>query len=144
MYSTIVPPARASADQSTVSRSFCGSSCPVTNVTDVAVPRCVTGIPAYAGRRERLRLLAAAAEHERIAALQAHDALALVRQPDQQRVDLLLARGVGGTTALADVVQLEGPATSRHGREREQRGIGQRVVDDRVANDEQLAAPQRE
>ncbi len=46
---TSVPPARASASQSTSLRPFAGSSCPVTIVTCVASPRCVTGMPAYAG-----------------------------------------------------------------------------------------------
>ena len=46
MYSTIVPPARASAAQSVCVSALAGSSWPVTNVTDVATPRCVTGIPA--------------------------------------------------------------------------------------------------
>ena len=49
MYSTIVPPARASAAQSVCVSGLAGSSCPVTKVTEVATPRCVTGMPAYAG-----------------------------------------------------------------------------------------------
>ena len=69
-----------------------GSSWPVTNATALASPRCVTGMPAYAGAatpavtpgttsngipaaRQRLGLLAAAAEHERVAALQSDDRL---------------------------------------------------------------------
>ena len=92
MYSTIVPPARASADQSTVAASFPGSSCPVTNVTDVdetAVRHRDSGVRRRgnarrhagddlerdAGGGERLRLFAAATKHERIAALESNDAL---------------------------------------------------------------------
>src|SRR5690606_25283912 len=41
-------------------------------------------------RRKRLQLLAAAAENEGIAALQPAYALALLGEPDQQRIDLLL------------------------------------------------------
>ena len=85
-----MPPARASASQSTSVRPFAGSSWPVTTVKWVDTPRWVTGMPAYAAapialvmpgttsngiarRGQRLGLLAAAPEHERIAALQPHD-----------------------------------------------------------------------
>ena len=44
-----------------------------------------------AGGRERFRLLAAAPEDERVAALEANDAFALARLGDEQVVDLLLA-----------------------------------------------------
>ncbi len=46
---TRVPPARASASQSVSVVPFAGSSWPVTIVTLVDAPRCVTGMPAYAG-----------------------------------------------------------------------------------------------
>ena len=72
---------------------FAGSSWPVTNATALAAPRNVTGMPAYAGAAmpavtpgttsksipsaaQHARLLAAAAEDERVAALQPHDGLA--------------------------------------------------------------------
>ena len=42
------------------------------------------------GGGERLGLLAAAAEHERVAALEPHDAAARARALDHQRLDLLL------------------------------------------------------
>jgi hypothetical protein len=45
---TKVPPAAASAAQSTSVRSFAGSSWPVTTVKCVDTPRWVTGMPAYA------------------------------------------------------------------------------------------------
>ena len=120
----------------------------------------MTGIPAYAGAAipavtpgttsnatrggERLRLFAAATEHERIAALESHDALPLARETHEQRVDLVLPRRLARAAAFADVVQLDRASRVVHRREREQRRIGQRVVDDRVADHEQLAAAQRE
>ena len=61
----------------------------------------------HAGRGERLRFLAAAAEHERIAALEPHDALALASELHEQRVDVVLARRLRAAAALADVVQLD-------------------------------------
>ncbi len=45
---TRVPPARASASQSTSARALAGSSWPVTTVKWVDTPRWVTGMPAYA------------------------------------------------------------------------------------------------
>ena len=80
----------ASASQSSALR-LAGSSWPVTNATALASSRWVTGMPGVGGRgdargdaghdlerdarrAQRLRLLAAAAEHERVAALQPHDA----------------------------------------------------------------------
>ena len=75
----------------------------MTTVKLVASPRCVTGMPAYAGHgdradvmpgttsngtpaaSERLGLLAAAAEHERVAALEPHDACAGRAVLDEQR-----------------------------------------------------------
>ena len=72
------------------------------------MPRWVTGMPAsagaaiaelmpgtisngIAGRRQRERFFAAAAEHERVAALEPHDALAAPRGADHQAVDRFLA-----------------------------------------------------
>ena len=54
-----------------------------------------------AGCGQGLRLLAAAAEDERVAALQAHHALAFAGEPHQQFVDLLLLHAVVGA-GLAD------------------------------------------
>ena len=95
-------------------------------------------------RGERLRLFASAAEHERIAAFEPHDALAFARELHEQRVDLVLPRRLARAAAFADVVQLDGRRAVRDRRQREQRRIRERVVDDRVAGDEQLAAAQRE
>ena len=92
MKKTSVPGAAASAAKSSAS-----ASCPATTVTCEATPRCVTGIPAADGHRrerrdagddldrdtgrgERERLLAAAAEHERVAALEPDDVEALARR----------------------------------------------------------------
>ena len=102
-----MPPARASASQSVSVVPFAGSSWPVTIVTLVDTPRCVTGMPAYAGaaialvmpgttsngdagRDARLGFLAAAPEHERVAALQPHDRRTGAAALDEQRVDVVL------------------------------------------------------
>ena len=74
---------------------------------------------------ERERLLAAAAEHERIAALQAHDVAAAAAELDEQLVDQLLRHRCAGT--LADVDQL-GVGSG----EREHAGADERVVHDDV------------
>ena len=69
------------------------------------------------GVDERLGLLAAAAEHERVAALEPHHPPARLRVLDQLRVDLLLARRRAGPRGLADVdhlgVRHAGGAASR-------------------------------
>ena len=115
MSTTSVPPARASASQS-VSVAALRRIFVTGDDRDAAStsPRCVTGMPAYAGAaialvtpgttsngtpaaRQRLGLFAAAAEHERVAALQPHDGRARAAALDEQRVDL-------------------GPASSRRGR----------------------------
>ena len=85
-----------------------------------------------ARRGERLGLLAAAAEHERVAALEAHHALARPAQLDEQRVDLLLAER-GRARLLADVAQLgvRPGAVERTRRD-------QAVVEDRVGARDQL------
>ena len=51
---------------------------------------------------QEIDLLAAAAEHERIAALEAHDVFAALRMLDEQLVDLFL-RGAAAADELADV-----------------------------------------
>jgi hypothetical protein len=80
------------------------------------------------------RLFAAAPEDERIPAFQPDDALAVPRQPNEQRVDLFLPRRLGDPAALADVVERR-PAT-RVG-DWEKRGIRERIVDHGVAVIEQ-------
>ncbi len=96
--------------------------CAVTTANERATPRAVTGIPAAAGPAmaldtpgttshrtpacaARRQLLAAPAEHERIAALEPHDLLAGAGPVHQQLVDLLL-RERGVARALADIHQL--------------------------------------
>ena len=112
MSSTRVPSTAASDAQSR-------PSCPDAMVTWRARPRWVTGMPAAAGTATALvtpghdldgdargeagqGLLAAAAEHERVAALEPHDAAAGLGVLDEQPVDLVLGQRVvaGG---LADV-----------------------------------------
>ena len=110
MRMTSVPPARASDSQSTPPGAVSSPTWPVTTVTELDSPRWVTGTPG--GRRarrtprsrpgrpptatpaalQRLGLLAAAAEEERVAALQADDRPAGPPVLDQQRVDVALAR----------------------------------------------------
>ena len=102
---------RAIASQSTPDAAREGSSLPVTTAKLAAILRCVTGMPAYAaaamadvtpgttskghrGRRERQRLLAPAAEDERVAALEPHHPLSRRAVLDQQRADLLLRHQV--------------------------------------------------
>ena len=87
------------------SRSSPEAEWPDTSVTCAETPRCVTGMPAdagtadsaetpgttsngHAGLGERERLLAAAAEDERVAALEAHDLEPLPAELDEQRVQL--------------------------------------------------------
>ena len=91
----------------------------------------------YARRGQRFGFFAAAPEDERIAALQPHHVQAAPRALDQHGADLFLAECVHGFF-LADV-----DALGRGGRQVEQRGVGQMVVQDRVRGLEQAAAFQR-
>ena len=122
MYITSVPGNRASASQSSAVASLAGSSWPVTNATAEASSRWVTGDPRVCGpghaggdagddlelhrrRAQGLRLLPAAPEDERVAALQAHHGEAPPRALDQLIVDPILSdRCVAGL--LADVEEL--------------------------------------
>ncbi len=85
----------------------------------------------HAGRDARFGFLAAASEHERVAALQAHDRAGRRAARDEQGVDLVLAeRGAAGR--LADVDELSaGPG------ELEERRGRQPVVDDDVGGAQQ-------
>ena len=80
-----------------------------------------------AGRRQRLGLLAAAAENEGITALESDDALALPRSGDEQPDDLVLFDTLTAAV-LADQHAL-GPLRGVV----EQARIGQVVVDDHIA-----------
>ena len=80
----------------------------------------------HAGRGQRQRLLAAAPEHERIAALQAQDAQARPGEIDQALVDPELGRA-RPPGALAD--RLEG---GRRPGERQDLGRDQGIVQDHV------------
>ena len=77
------------------------------------------------GGGKRLGLLAAAAEHERVAALQPDDAAPGAGALDHQRLDLLL-RDASRARALADVDELG--VVARAG---ERAGRDQAVVEDR-------------
>ena len=115
----------------------------MTTVKWVDTPRWVTGIPAYAAapialgdaghdlerdarRRQRLGFLAAAPEHERIAALQPHDGRAGRAPLHEQRVDLVLGE-LDRARRLRRRDQL-GAAW----REVQERGRDEPVVDDDV------------
>ena len=82
---------------------------PLTTTNPDATPRWVSGMPAsagaaiaerdaghdlerHAGSRQRRRFFAAAAEHERIAGLEPHDALAAPRGVDDELVDTAVLR----------------------------------------------------
>ena len=83
-------------------------------------------------RGERLRLLAAAPEHERVAALEAHHALAGPAQFHEQVVGLLLAeRGRAGLLAHVAQLGVRPCAVERARRD-------QAVVEDRVGAGDQL------
>ena len=109
-------------------------------------PRCVSGMPALRRRRDdaghagddverdarplqRLRFFAAAAEHERVAALEPHHLPAASGRADHQRVDLLLRQRVAAG-ALADEEPLRAPRQREHA-----------LVDERVV-EHQIGAPQ--
>ena len=130
MYSTIVPPARASAAQSVPLASRDGSSCPVTNVTDVATPRWVTGIPAYAAAA--IPAVTPGTTSKRTPAAASACASSLPRpktngSPPLSRTTRFPSRasrtssalisacraGVGRAAAFADVVQLDGLRRAR-------------------------------
>src|SRR5438105_4841581 len=85
--------------------------------------------------RERLGLLAAAPEDERIPTFEPNDALPFARQPNDQGADLLLARRIGAAPALADVVLL-----GLRPEAEEQRRVGERVVHDGVTRREEVSS----
>src|SRR5262249_50773984 len=90
------------------------------------------------GRGERLRLLTAATEHERIAALQAHDATGGPAPVDEHLVDLVLREiDVAGRLAGGDEL-------GTLGRQRQEERRRQAVVDHHVGPAEQHRAPVRE
>ena len=118
------------------------SSWPETTRNADATPRCVTGMPAgagaaiallmpgttsygHAGALQRERFFAAAAEHERVAALQPHDAAAAARGADHQRVNRRLRHRMAAG-ALADVEAL------RAARVAQDPVVDQRVVEHEV------------
>ena len=74
---------------------------------------------------KRLRLLAPAAEDERIPALESDDALSLATHTHQQRVDRILARRFAAAAALAHLVHLD--VRIHEPRRRDDRGVRQRI-----------------
>ena len=92
----------------------------------------------HTGRGERRALFAAATEHERVAALQAHDDRVVLPAVDEQRVDVVLGdRRVPGRFTDVDAFRARG----RHVQERRGR---QPVVDDDLGAFEQFFAPHRD
>ena len=91
---------------------------------------------------QSLRLFASTPEHERVAALEPHHALAFASQLDEEGVDLLLRNRVLRAAALADVVQLGSSGFSRT--RREERRVGERVVHDCVRRIDELSALYRD
>ena len=115
MRTTIVAPDGSSAPTADANTS---SSWPLTTSTAADRPRCVTGMPAsgrrreragdarhdverHAGRLQRERFFTAAAEHERIAALQPDHAAAAFRRADHDGMNVVLRQRVAAG-ALAD------------------------------------------
>ena len=118
------------------------SSWPLTTSKAADRPRCVTGMPASAGAAtalvtpgtmsngtpaalQRQRLLAAAPEHERVAALQPHDAAAALRGANHHGVDVVLRQRVTAG-ALADEEPLGAPRQTQHA------FVDQRVVQHQI------------
>jgi hypothetical protein len=91
-----------------------------------------------------LSFFTSASEDEWIAALEAHDPLSFASEANEQTVNIVLRRRVATAAALSHVVQLDGSLTAPNARQREQRGIRERVVDNGVGGYEQLAAAQRQ
>ena len=152
MRMTIVPPSRATVSQSS-SPPLSGSSWPVMTVNerrrvahrdrDAGVGGGGDGrrdaghdLEGHAGREQGAGLLAAAGEHERIAALEAHDLLAPPAALDQQRVDLRPGASWPGPGALPTLMR-----SAPRRRQVEQAGDREPVVDDDVGAAEHLGAP---
>ena len=85
-----------------------------------------------AGALQRQRFLAAAAEHERVAALEPHDAFAAPRGANHQRFDRALRHRMP-PGALADVEALRATGVAQHA-----------IIDERVVQDEIGAAQPRD
>ncbi len=154
MYSTSVPGNAASASQSSALSGLAGSSWPVTSATALAIPALRDGDARVGGRRDpggharddlerdpglpqRERLLAAAAEHERVPALQPHDGPPGPRPLEHQLLDLRLLGGAA-PALLADEHQLRVRAGAVEG------AVGdQAVVEDHVGERDQLQRPRR-
>ena len=143
---TSVPPARASDAQSTAPGAPGSPTCPLTTVTDDDSPRWVTGTPADAGAAkaevtpgttskgmtggdQRLGLLSAAPEDERVAAFEPDDRPSLAGVLDDEGVDLVLASKLTGSLPDVD--------TQRLGRNQ----VEQARVDQAVEQDHLRAAP---
>ena len=149
---TSVPPAAASASQSTSASPFAGSSCPVTTVKCVDRPRWVTGTPAYAGAAMALVMPGTTSNGTPAAAsasasspprpntngsppLSRTTVRAGTAALDEQRVDLVLVISTR-PGRLADVDAL---GVGR--REVDERRVDEPVVDDNVGARASTSAP---
>src|SRR5207247_5787045 len=83
--------------------------------------------------RQRLRLLAAPAEDEGVAALEPHDTAPAPRVPDEERVDAFLGQRVSAA-------RLAGEDAARPGCLVEEASIDQAIVDDDVGAAQELEA----
>ena len=90
-----------------------------------------------AGLRQRQRLLAAAAEHERVAALQPHHDAASPRLLDQPRVDLALRQTVGARALAREDAERARRRLVEQGR------VDETVVDDHVGAAQHLETAHR-
>jgi hypothetical protein len=118
---TTVPPTRATASQS----------------VSVARGDARHHFEPHSRRPQRVRLLAAAREDERVAAFEAHDLLAGLAALDQQRVDVgLVHRRAARRLADADPLRIR--------REVEQSGDRETVVDHHVGAGQHLGAAKRQ
>ena len=152
---TSVPPARASAGQSVSVLPLAGSSWPVTIVTWVLSPRWVTGMPAYAGAAIALVMpgttskgtpasMSASASSPPRPNTNGSPPLSRTTTAtgatvlDQRRVDAVLVHR-DPARRLPDVDPLGGG-----GREVEERGVGEPVVDDDVGPPEQFGPAHRD
>ena len=151
---TSVSAAVASSAQRTCAAGLAGSSWPVTTAKLAATPRCVTGMPAAAtppiaevtpGTTVASRPASASAssssppasEDERVAALEAHDALARARVLDERGVDLLLRhRHAARRLADVDALRVIGAGV-------EQRRRGEAVVEHDLGLAQRLQAALR-
>src|SRR5512141_1213165 len=85
---------------------------------------------------QRLRFLAAASKHERIAAFEPHNPLSIASKPNEKLVDIALRNRLVVATALPYIEQLG--VACLDSVSRKQILVGERIVDDRIRRLDQL------